>query len=112
MSTPSASIIATAQEAPTVTDAHGRRLTLRRLDALARLKLFKALGSTLSQNEPYLGMALLAVSVSKIDDVPYPFPATEMLIENMVQRLGDAGLSAVAQTLRQDEVLDADTAKN
>ena len=112
MSTPSASIIAAAQEAPVVTDAHGRRLTLRHLDAVGKLRLFKALGSVLSQNEPYLGMALLAASVAKIDEVPCPIPATESSIENCVRRLGDVGLSAVAQALRPHESVDMDTIKN
>jgi hypothetical protein len=112
MNTPSATIVNAAQEALTATDVQGRRLTLRRLDALGKLKLFKALGPALAQNEPYLGMALLAASVAKIDDVPCPSLVSEALIESMVQRLGDVGLAAVAQALRSDETLDSDMAKN
>ena len=47
-----------------VTDSDGRRLTLRRLTALDRLRLFKAAGPVLAQNQPWLGMALLACSVA------------------------------------------------
>lgn len=83
----------------TVTDSDGRRLDLRVLNALDKLRLFKAAGPALSRNEPWLGMALLACSVSAIDDVPVPMPADERGIEALVQRLGDAGLAAVAGAL-------------
>lgn len=85
-----------------VTDAHGRRIGLRRLSALDKLRLFKAAGPTLSQNQHWLGMAVLACSVSAIDDVPVPAPANEMQIEAMVARLGDAGIAAIADTLSPD----------
>lgn len=112
MQTPTARIVATAQAPITVIDAHGRKLAVRRLDAVGKLRLFKALGSALAQNEPYLGMALLASSVSSIDDVPCPAAVNEALIENAVRQLGEAGLSAVAQALRPEDPLDLDAAKN
>jgi hypothetical protein len=83
----------------TITDSHGRRLTVRRLTALDRLRLFKAAGSMLAHNDRWLGMAMLAVSVSAIDDIPIPQPATEQQVEALVHRLGDPGISAVATTL-------------
>jgi len=82
-----------------VTDAQGRRLELRRLSALDKLRLFKAAGPALAQNQPWLGMAVLACSVAAIDDVPVPLPHAEALIEGLVQRLGDDGISAVAAAL-------------
>jgi hypothetical protein len=99
---PSASIIAAAAVTQTVTDAEGRRLTLRRLTALDRLRLFKAAGPLLSQNQPWLGMAVLASSVAAIDDVPVPPPVNELQIEAMIGRLGDTGTAAIAQALQQD----------
>lgn len=112
MNTPSARIVAAGQEPQVIVDAHGRKLSLHRLDALDKLRLFKAVGPTLAQNEPYLGMALLACSVIAIDDVPYPMPVNEAQIEHFVQRLGEMGLAAVAQGLRPDLVSSLDTAKN
>lgn len=82
-----------------ITDNTGRRLELRPLSALDKLRLFKAAGPQLAHNQPWLGMAVLACSVAAIDDVPVPLPATETLIEAMVQRLGDAGINAVAIAL-------------
>ena len=72
--TPSASIIQAAAVTETVVDGRGRRLTVRRLAALDRLRLFKAAGPVLAQNSPWLGMALIAISVVAIDDVPFPQP--------------------------------------
>lgn len=97
--TPTETILATAGAAPVVTDAEGRRLALRRLSALDKLRLFKAAGPVLAQNQPWLGMAVLACSVTAIDDVPVPVPATEQQIEAMVARLGDTGINAIAAAL-------------
>jgi len=98
--TPSASILAAAAATETVTDSDGHRLTIRRLTALDRLRMFKAAGPLLAQNPPWLGMALIACSVIAIDDVPVPSPTTEVQIESMVGRLGDAGIAAVAEALQ------------
>src|SRR5581483_7785755 len=89
MQTPTGRIVAAAQESIIVIDAQGRKLAVRRLDAVGKLRLFKALGPALAQNEPYLGMALLASSVSSIDDVPCPAAVTEILIESTVRQLGE-----------------------
>ena len=97
-----------------VTDETGRRLTLRALNALEKLRLFKAAGPALAGNEPWLGMALLACSVSALDDVPVPMPADERGIEALVAKLGDAGLAAIATHLRAEPDARAlhETAKN
>jgi len=68
--TPTATIIASAAATEIVIDADGRRLTIRRLSALDRLRLFKAAGPMLAHNQPWLGMALIASSVAAIDDLP------------------------------------------
>lgn len=99
--TPSASIMASAAATEVAIDETGRRLTIRRLTALDRLRLFKAAGPMLAQNQPWLGMALIASSVVAIDDVPVPPPSNELQIEAMVSRLGDAGIAAVAVALQQ-----------
>ena len=112
MNAPSARV-ATEHEGPVVTDAQGRKLSLRRLDALDKLRLFKAVGPALAQNEPYLGMALLACSVTAIDNLPCPMPTNEAQIEHLIQRLGDFGLAAVAQGLRPETTtVSLDVAKN
>ncbi len=102
--TPSARIVAAAAATLQAVDEGGRALELRRLGALDKLRLFKALGPVLSQNAPYLGMAMLASSVTAIDGVPVPPPVTELQVEQMVGRLGDAGIAAIAEALAPSEV--------
>jgi hypothetical protein len=96
MNSPTAQIINAAMAPLVVRDADGRELVLRRLTALDRLRLFKAIGPILSQNNLYLGMATLAASVTSIDTIPVPAPANEGQIEALVARLGDVGIAAVA----------------
>jgi hypothetical protein len=79
------------------------------MTSLDKLRLFKAAGPALSQNQPWLGMAMLACSVAEIDNVPVPPPTNEQQIESMVARLGDPGIAAVAEALNgQLEVLQSD----
>ena len=99
--TPSASILNAASACQTIMDANGRRLTIRSLTALDRLRLFKAAGPVLAQNQPWLGMALIASSVVAIEDVPVPPPVNELQIEAMISRLDDIGVAAVAHALHQ-----------
>jgi hypothetical protein len=101
--TPTKAIIREAAKTLTAVDAIGRQLTLRCLTALDTLRLFKAAGPVLAQNEPWLSMAGLAVSVLEIDGVPVPPPATEPQIESLIERLGDAGLAAIADTIKDDQ---------
>jgi hypothetical protein len=97
--TPSVNIVESATVMEAVVDRLGRKLTLRRLTALDKLRLFKAAGPDLAQNEAWLGMAMLASSVIAIDDVPIPSPATEQQVEAMVGRLGEVGIAAAADAL-------------
>jgi hypothetical protein len=98
--TPSQAIVRESIKTASVIDGKGRRLVLRCLTALDTLRLFKAAGPVLAQNEPWLSMAGLAFSVLEIDGVPVPPPTTEPQIESLIDRLGDEGLSAIADTFK------------
>lgn len=98
MESPSARLVAEANAALCVTDRDGRLIELRRVTALDRLRLFRAVGP-MANNAHYLGMAMLACAVTAVDGVPVPFPASEQMIEAAVHRLGDAGIEAVGQAL-------------
>ena len=100
MITPSHAVLGDVARTFGEVDKNGRRLTLRRLTALDTLRLFKAAGPILAQNEPWLSMASLALSVVEIDGIPVPFPVTEVQIENLIERLGDDGLAAIARSLQ------------
>lgn len=99
MLSPTAQLTAAAANTVVVHDEQGRELVVKRLTALDRLRLFKAIGPVLSQNNAYLGMATLAASVVAVDTVPIPFPVTEGQVEGLVAKLGDLGVSAVAAAL-------------
>jgi hypothetical protein len=71
------------------------------MTSLDKLRLFKAAGPVLAQNQPWLGMAVLACSVAEIDNVPIPPAITEQQIESMVARLGDLGIAAIADALAE-----------
>ncbi len=101
--TPSQAIIRGSIKTFGAVDRSGRRLMLRRLTALDTLRLFKAAGPALAQNEPWLSMAGLAFSVLEIDGVPVPAPATETQIESLIDRLGDEGLAAIAETIKDEQ---------
>ncbi len=105
---PTARVLAAAQESLSAVDKDGRSLGVRKLNALDKLRLLKAAGSELSENQAWLGVAMLAASVIEIDGIPVPMPVTEQQIEILVGRLGDRGLDAVAETLAEAD-RDADT---
>lgn len=82
-----------------VVDDKGRVLVVRTIGPRERMRLFKAIGPVNSRNEPYVGTATLAYSVSKIDEDPVPAPANEVQLEVLVDRLGDEGINAVARVM-------------
>src|ERR1700761_8596672 len=100
--TPTQQIVDGSSRWMTVVDATGRRLSVRRLNALDTLRLFKAAGPTLSENEAWLSLAGLAFSVQEIDGVPVPAPTNEIQIEGIIDRLGDEGLNAIVSLVREE----------
>lgn len=97
--TPSEFVVGAANEVLSGVDSLGRRLTVRRQTALDTLRLFKAAGPALAQNEAWLALASLACAVVAIDDIPIPYPTSEAQIESIVEKLGDAGLEVVDRLL-------------
>jgi hypothetical protein len=60
------------------------------------LRLFKAAGPILAQNQAWLNVACSAISVVAIDGLPFPTPSSEAQIEAAVAKLGDEGLSSAS----------------
>ena len=113
--TPSDEAVKAANQLAHVTDARGRRLGLKRINALDRLHLFECVGAVNAQNEPYMGYAALAYSVREIDGEAVAKPTKLMHLEALVQRLDDDGLNAVAfhfASSAQDAEAEAATLKN
>ena len=103
MTTPAATIVSYANRTTQVRDSMGRTLTMRRISALDRLRLLKAAGPDLSQNDAWLNMAGLALSVVELDGIPRAMPINERQIEAAISELGDSGLQAVADALSASE---------
>lgn len=102
-----------APEPITVTDKRGRRLTMRKIDSLGRLRLFEAAGPALSENNPYMGMAVTAACITNIDGIPVPFPTTKPMLEATVERVGDEGrMEALKAFFTEKPDATADAIKN
>jgi hypothetical protein len=94
-------IIQDANQILCVRDTKNRKIEFRRPNALDTLRLFKAAGPDLAENEAWLSMASLAFAVTSIDDVPAPQPTNEGHIESLIDKLGDEGVAAIAAALDQ-----------
>jgi hypothetical protein len=103
VSTPTNFLVSAASQTIQARDSLGRTLTVRRIHALDRLRLLKLAGPELSQNDAWLNMAALALSVTEINGVPRAPPVTERHIEATVSELGDSGLQATAEALSEDD---------
>ena len=103
MTTPSSDIVSRSYQTFEVRDALGRDLKIRRINALDRLRLLKAAGPELSQNDAWLNMAALALSVVELNGVPRVMPVNERQIEAAILELGNLGLEAIADVLNDNE---------
>src|ERR1700722_6598355 len=101
--TPTATIVTNACQTLEAHDDQGRKIGVRRLNALDRLRLLKAAGPELSQNDAWLNMAALAMSVMEINGTPRATPTSERQIEVAISELGDGGLRAIAEILTEGE---------
>jgi hypothetical protein len=99
LTTPTRLILSQAAKTFGVRDGAGRNITVRRINALDRLRLLKAAGPELSQNDAWLNVAALALSVTEIDGIPWAVPTNERQIEAAVAELGDDGLQVIAAAL-------------
>jgi hypothetical protein len=79
-----------------VVDVLGRKIVVKKLNALEKMRLTKLAGSD-SDNAGYSSYIMLAASVVSIDDEPENFPMTIRAVESMVSQLGDEGLEAVGE---------------
>lgn len=83
-----------------ITDADGRKLTLRELDVLDQIKLMRAMGVNCNI-ESYQAVVQAAAMVCDIDGRPQPMPLNERMIDGMMTRIGSSGLAAITVHLRK-----------
>jgi hypothetical protein len=85
-----------------VTDASGRKLTLKPLDPGDMLDLLEAAGDQ-STNAGYVNYAVIVASVVQIDDKPLPRAMKKDRLKANGKLLGNVGLVAVTKELFGDE---------
>jgi hypothetical protein len=97
--TPTEQVIAKAAAEVKVTDAKGRTITLKKPGILAQYRLIEALGDT-AKNEVYLAMSVPLLYVAAVDGEPESPLSSKLLVEALIQRLGDEGVEAVMLGVR------------
>jgi hypothetical protein len=77
-----------------VTDSLGRRLKVRKLNALNKVDLAQVVGPDGCKNEAIIGPCAIAFSVSEIDGEPVYQPANYAEMRVLIGRLDDEGIQA------------------
>lgn len=103
-------ITAAAQATETITDSLGRTIEVRRPSRLESMRFTRQWGVACNV-EVWIGNAMLGAVARSIDGVPMPAPATADAAERNVDRLGDEGLTAIAEWLQTQGGADADAEK-
>lgn len=108
--TPSQEIVQAARKTATFTDRRGRRIVIRKLNALHKVDMARLVGSEGMQNPYVSGPCALAFSVTEIDGEPIMPPATYDELRFLIQRLDDDGLEDVADAAVANFDIPMDTA--
>lgn len=100
-----------------VTDTRGRKIVVKKLNALEKMRLAKVMGPDGVTNPSYSAYATIAASVISIDGEHEPFPMTTRALEAMVTQLDDEGLEAATSGVYElngisSDELDLARAKN
>lgn len=85
----------------TVTSSAGMTIGLKHPGVLAQFRLVKMLGAQTARNDVYVGMVLPCLYVHQIDGSEISPLASELEIEALIQRLGDAGITAVMEGVQK-----------
>ena len=89
-------------EAESVTDAKGRKLTLRKINVVDQMKILRAIGPAQASNQPYVQLVTMAAMVADIDGVPIPLFANERQIDAACTRIGDEGFAALMVRMEKE----------
>jgi hypothetical protein len=82
-----------------VKDSAGRMIKVKRLSALDRVRLFRAMGSTDAENRMLQSYAATAAAVTEIDGKPVIFPQTSLQLDVLIGRLDEHGLASAIEGL-------------
>ncbi len=78
-----------------VVDTRGRKIVVKKLNALAKANLLRVVGAEAAQNQAYFGYVLAAASVASIDGELENPPRTQIAIDALLSQLDDEGVAAV-----------------
>ncbi len=93
--TPSAVIIAEANETAIVTDAKGRVIEIRRLRGRAMAKFIRACGRS-ADIQTYFGEAVIRASAVSIDNTPVPAAVNEDQVDRLWDMVDQDAAAAIA----------------
>lgn len=86
---PAETIVRAAMDTGSCVGPSGRTYTFKRIGPLDRMLVAKAIGGELMANALYCSFAMVACSVTHINGVVEPMPASVKSVEARVQRIGD-----------------------
>lgn len=96
--TPTQSVVNAANEMRYVTDAQGRRIGWRKLNALEDFDLVEIAGDN-NNNANWMFRASIAFSIREIDGEAVSRPLKKDHIRAMISRLGTDGMSAITEQI-------------
>jgi len=113
--TPTKQLTRQLNDAFDVEDVNGRKITLKKPNAIRKLRFIEALGES-SSNRLWTGAVWPLMYVTAIDGKPVATPIAKIEMEALYERLGDDGMDAVSAGLGEylkpgDEEVDAEAAK-
>ena len=82
-----------------VVDRRGRTIKIKKLSALDRMRLFKAVGAEDSENRLFMSYASAAAAVTEFEGLAVPPVANQIQLSALVARLDEDGLEAVVNGL-------------
>jgi hypothetical protein len=113
---PVSRVVNDANNNATVYDSRQRAIAVRFPSSFLRMRLARFIGSELQANQEWWGNAIIALSVTMIDDVPTPEARNADQIESTIYKLDEDGMLAVAMWLKEESEKRSDniaaTAKN
>lgn len=107
-----ADVAALQEQSNAITDARGRTIVIRELDALEESRLIFAIGTERAQNAIYVqAYAIPAACAAEIDGEAYSVPANLQQLEGRMKILGRDGMNAIAAKLYNIGGADVDAEK-
>jgi hypothetical protein len=99
--TPSQKVISDASRAVDVTDARGRKITLRQPQFADEFRIVAVVGAELAANQVYMGMLNPLLFIAEIDGVVQPFPTSKIAVDSLINTAGREGFLAAVKGITE-----------